>query len=71
MLLIPPEAPILHLGWLECEESSCKARVPLFVEWSETTTEEERTADTETWKWAGLLCPQGHAIRRPFFSRYL
>ena len=71
MLLIPPEAPILNLGWLECEEPSCQARVPLFVEWSETTNEAERIADTETWKWDRLLCPEGHVIRKPCFSPYL
>src|ERR1017187_7701444 len=70
MLLIPPEAPISLLGWTECEESSCPARAPLFVEWSETTNEAERIADAETWKWDHLVCPQGHAIRKPAFSHY-
>lgn len=67
MLLIPPETPLLHLGWLECAESSCQARIPLFAEWSETTTEEERIHDTEAWNWERLICPEGHAIQKPEF----
>jgi hypothetical protein len=68
MHLLPLETPIWRLQSLECVEPSCTTRVPLFVEWSETTSAEERLADTETWEWGHLLCPQGHEIPKPSFS---
>lgn len=65
ILSSPPEATMLHLGWLECEEPTCKFRIPLFAQWSDSTTQDERLVDIRIWKWDHLLCPQGHAIERP------
>ena len=63
-----PENPVTLSGWLQCVGEGCMLLVPLFVQWSETTTEAERVADTSTWKWENLKCPQGHAIHSPIFA---
>jgi hypothetical protein len=54
-----------HVSTLECEEQACKARLPLFAQWRQTTTEQERVADIATWLWEHLQCPDGHSIVKP------
>jgi len=61
-------APILEtvsLTPLRCEEENCKFPLPLFAQWSETTTVASRTADTKLWRVDGLLCQEGHPIKHP------
>lgn len=52
------------LGWLRCAVGDCKSPLPLFAQWSATTTAEERRANIETWRWENLKCPQEHPIFR-------
>ena len=53
------------LDWLECGEENCKSPLPLFAVWSPTTSAEGRRADTSTWRWENLHCPDGHGIEAP------
>lgn len=49
------------LNWLRCVESTCTARVPLFVK-----NEGDRPvgeSETVTWLWDELTCALGHRIR--------
>lgn len=69
-VLAAPVGETVFLKWLKCEKATCKTPLPLFAVWTTTTTEEERKADTKTWKWDGLHCPQGHAIPAPVILYY-
>ena len=62
---LPHSVDTVLAGWLQCEKEECRTPLPLFVQWSETTTEEEREADIKTWVWDGLRCPAGHSIAQP------
>lgn len=53
------------LAMLECEDGSCESRLPLFAYWNPDTSAEERSADSLTWRWENLKCPEGHVIPRP------
>jgi hypothetical protein len=53
---------------LGCEGKGCEFRAPVYVQWSAETTEEERKAYIESWKWDGLQCPQGHAVLNPGYE---
>jgi hypothetical protein len=63
----PANQPLdaVRVGWLECEEVTCKLQMPLYAQWSPETTEEERRSDKKTWVWDGLTCPEGHSILTP------
>jgi hypothetical protein len=50
---------------LQCEEDTCESRLPLFAYWNPSTPPEERAADSLTWRWENLKCPEGHVIPRP------
>jgi len=52
----------LLLNWLHCVESTCTARVPLFVKMEEGVTPE--TMRTEEWLWDELTCASGHRIKQ-------
>lgn len=65
-LALPPEnVRAVQLGELECKESTCRFRAPLFVQLSLTATEAERAADITAWRWEHLLCPLGHGMQVP------
>jgi hypothetical protein len=51
--------PVL-LTWLHCVESSCTARVPLFVNGGQERPLEE--ANASEWLWDDLTCASGHRI---------
>ena len=63
----PTDTETVFLNWLECVDRDCRSHVPLFARWSATTSGADRIADIQTWKWDGLLCPEGHLIRVPVF----
>ena len=71
ILVSPPEIPTQYLGSLTCEQETCTVRIPLFAQWSDATNAAERKADTETWIWDHLLCPQGYSILKPTFHTEL
>jgi hypothetical protein len=50
------------LHWLQCEESTCAARVPLFVRFDEDEGAEE--SDAAAWLWDELTCALGHPIKK-------
>ena len=54
-----------YLGWIECEERTCKARLPLFAKWNPAISPEERKTYVTTWNWDGLKCQDEHPIPRP------
>ena len=62
---VESDPPDTFCAWLACKEKSCKIQLPLYGQWSASTTEKERLADARTWVWDGLTCPEGHAIRKP------
>ncbi|HEY2470071.1 MAG TPA: hypothetical protein VGI45_19880 [Terracidiphilus sp.] len=49
------------LNWLQCDEKTCTARVPLFVRLEQDPVE----GDTEVteWLWDELTCAYGHRIK--------
>lgn len=49
------------LNWLQCVESTCTARVPLFVKLDRETA--ENPAAAAEWLWDGLTCALGHRIK--------
>ena len=49
------------LNWLQCNEKTCAARVPLFVRLTQDPDEED-TQVTE-WLWDELTCALGHRIK--------
>jgi hypothetical protein len=51
---------------LRCGEENCKVPLPIYGQWNESTTDEEREADIATWVWRfDLHCPKGHLIEFP------
>ena len=60
-----PDIQTVFYKWLECEKETCTLRIPLYALWSAETTAMERLADTETWVWVDLTCPDGHPIAKP------
>ena len=48
------------LNWLQCEEKTCPARVPLFARLDEDL--EDEAAQTAEWLWDELTCASGHPI---------
>ena len=50
------------LHWLQCDESTCSARVPLFVRFGEDESAEKESA--AAWLWDDLTCASGHRIRQ-------
>ena len=54
-----------YLGWLQCEEGACNARLPLLAKWNPIIAPEEREAYADTWIWDGLTCQNGHPIPKP------
>ena len=50
------------LHWLRCEESTCPARVPLFVRLDGDTA--ENPAAAAEWLWDSLTCASGHRIKQ-------
>ena len=48
------------LNWLRCVESTCPARVPLFVRLDQDAA--ENPAAAAEWLWEGLTCASGHRI---------
>jgi len=64
-IFLPRSVDTVLVEWLKCGEEACKIPLPLFVQWSPTTTEEERKAEIKTWIWDGLRCPAGHSIPKP------
>ena len=61
----PRNEETVLVGMLECEVESCEFLLPLFALWSDSTNDEERLADIETWQWENLRCPEEHVIRKP------
>lgn len=61
-----PVRGTVYVTQLRCDEENCKARLPIYAQWNESTTDEEREADIATWKWGSdLHCPKGHRIVAP------
>jgi hypothetical protein len=58
----------VQIGTLSCTESSCQLRLPVFAQWGAATSEQERRVDLWKWRWDGLICPEGHAIKNPYFE---
>lgn len=54
-----PDEETVHVHTLQCEEKDCESRLPLFAVWSVASTFGGRRADTLTWQWEHLLCPEG------------
>src|SRR5947209_6899783 len=54
-----------YLGWLECEEGTCKARLPLFAKWNHAISLEQRKEYANAWDWDGLKCQNEHPIPKP------
>lgn len=50
------------LSWLQCVESTCSARVPLFVRLDQDDAEDPAVA--AKWLWDGLTCASGHRIKQ-------
>jgi len=48
------------LNWLQCEEKTCAARVPLFVRFEQDPQDE--AAQVSEWLWDELTCALGHRI---------
>lgn len=65
MVLLPHDSGWRYLGWLECGEAFCKARLPLFAHVNESMSPEERMKSYKSWDWSGLVCPTGHPIPEP------
>lgn len=51
----------LLLNWLQCEEKTCTARVPLFVRLEQDPQEED--PQVAEWLWDELTCALGHRIK--------
>ena len=51
----------LLLNWLQCDEKTCTARVPLFVKLEHDPQEEDPSV--AEWIWDELTCALGHRIR--------
>jgi hypothetical protein len=49
------------LRWLQCEEKTCSARVPLFVTLDPES--DEQAGQTAEWLWDELTCASGHRIK--------
>ena len=49
------------LNWLQCEEKTCPARVPLFVRLDHES--EEQASQPAEWLWDELTCVSGHRIK--------
>lgn len=50
--------------WLRCVEETCKSPVPVFLEWNESTTLEDRQKDIYALRWKPLKCDKGHEVRK-------
>jgi uncharacterized Zn-finger protein len=50
---------------LLCDAEGCDAPLPLFAEWSATTTPAEKQTAAAAWRWADMTCQSGHPIRKP------
>jgi hypothetical protein len=50
------------LNWLECDEDTCTARVPLFAKLDQDALEDPTAA--ARWQWDGLTCALGHRIHQ-------
>lgn len=60
-----PDKEAVLVDTLSCEESGCEFQLPIFAQWSIATSAGWRKADTRTWHWENLLCPEGHEVRKP------
>lgn len=58
----PNSGDTLLLNWLHCVESTCTARVPLFVKKENGDHADE--IHPEEWLWDELSCASGHAVKR-------
>jgi hypothetical protein len=58
----PIKGQTVLLHWLQCVESTCPERVPLFASLEGETPAGE--AEATEWLWDELTCASGHPIRR-------
>src|SRR5271165_1174953 len=65
MVLLPQTSDWEYVGWLECDEPSCKARLPLFASRSRHISAEDWRKSTLAWMWDDLKCAGGHTILKP------
>src|SRR5262245_22913089 len=50
---------------LLCDAEGCDTPLPLFAQWSATTTPAQKQTAADTWTWADMTCQSGHPIRKP------
>ena len=58
----PNEGKTSLLNWLQCIESTCPAKVPLFL--NVTGDSAEMAEEAAGWFWEGMTCALGHRINK-------
>jgi hypothetical protein len=61
MVHAPNSGSTMLLNWLQCVESTCPARVPLFVRFERDPA--EVASEVASWMWDDLTCALGHPIK--------
>ena len=60
-----PGGDVGLVATLLCDAEGCDTPLPLFAQWSATTTPAEKQAAAAAWIWAEMTCQSGHPIAKP------
>jgi hypothetical protein len=65
LVSVPVVSEWAYLGWVECEDKSCKIHLPIFARLNQAISPEQRERESLDWIWDGVRCLAGHTIPKP------